>query len=232
MLLASIGHDVGHSSFNNRFHCQTGSLLSILFNDQSVLENYHSLIVFSLMRRPCYNFTCKWDVEKVGLFRKNVISCILGTDMAAHFTFIKRFAEIKLVDGMEIDSENRGLLLVMLIKCADISNIIRPFNIARKWGFKLVSEFFCQGDWERYLGFKPSFLTDRFTFDLAQSQEHFMLQVARPLFKICADHFPGTQFCVDSLEGNVKQWRRWVPEADEIVQASEDFRPFITSSRP
>lgn len=147
--------------------------------------------------------------------------------MSAHFKYIKNFSDAQLQSGRELDQEGRILLSVLVIKCADISNIIRPFEVARRWGFKLVSEFFCQGDWERFLGQTPCLLTDRFTYDLARSQEHFMLQVAGPLFRFTAEAFPGTEFCIEALESNVQSWRIWVPEADEIVQASEDLRPYI-----
>ncbi len=126
-----------------------------------------------------------------------------------------------------MDQESRNLLAIMIIKCADISNIIRPFDVARRWGFKLMSEFFCQGDWERFLGQEPGFLNDRFTCDLAKSQEYFMLQVAGPLFRFASEAFSGTDFCIQELERNVECWRHWVPEEDEIIQATKDLRPYI-----
>lgn len=227
LLVAAIGHDVGHTSYNNRFHCQSESLLSVLFNDQSVLENYHSLIIFAILRHPRYNFCAIWDSDRWKLFRRIVLSCVLGTDMSAHFKYIKSFSDAQLQRDRDLDQELRILLAVLVIKCADISNIIRPFEVARRWGFKLVAEFFCQGDWERFLGQTPCLLTDRFSYDLARSQEHFMLQVAGPLFRYTADAFPGTSFCIEALESNVQSWREWVPEADEIIQASDDLRPYI-----
>lgn len=227
LLLAAIGHDVGHTSYNNRFHCASETLLSVLFNDQSVLENYHSLIIFAILRHPRYNFCPSWSAEQWAAFRKLVIGCVLGTDMSAHFAYLKRFSAAQLGSAASLDQESRALLAVLIIKCADISNIIRPFDTARRWGFKLVGEFFCQGDWERVLGQQPSFLTDRFAFDLARGQEHFMLQVAGPLFRYVAETFPGTAFCMQELERNVECWRAWVPEDDELVQASADLRPHM-----
>lgn len=227
LLLACIAHDVGHTSYNNRFHCSCHSLLAILFNDQSVLENYHSLILFSILRRPRYNFCYKWDVDKWSEFRRVTISCILGTDMAAHFKYLKKFADSQIGPSRELDQDGRLMLAIMLVKCADISNIIRPFDIARRWGFKLVAEFFCQGDWERFLGQEPSFLTNRFCFNMAQGQEHFMLQVAGPLFRFVSENYKELSFCFEQLEKNVQLWKVWVPEEDELVMASEDLRPFI-----
>ncbi len=93
LLLAAIGHDVGHTSYNNRFHCASESLLSILFNDQSVLENYHSLIIFAIIRHPKYNFCSSWTEDRWFQFRKQVISCVLSTDMAAHFKYLKQFTD-------------------------------------------------------------------------------------------------------------------------------------------
>ncbi|KAJ1481498.1 hypothetical protein T484DRAFT_1807011 [Baffinella frigidus] len=36
----------------------------------------------------------------------------------------------------------------VLIKCADISNVLKPFAVARRWAFRITDEFFQQGDEE------------------------------------------------------------------------------------
>jgi hypothetical protein len=231
LLFAAICHDVGHTSFNNRFHVDTDSLLALLFNDKSVLENYHCLLVFSLLRQADLNFCKSWTVdgERWTAFRKLVIACILGTDMAGHFDYVKRFsrASFSNISPEELDQEDRTLLAITIVKCADISNVIRPFDTARRWGFKLICEFFHQGDWERLLGHQPGLLNDKTACDLAKGQEYFMLQVAGPLFRAMADAFPSTRFCVEELEKNVESWRKWQPETDDILSAFDDLRPFL-----
>ena len=36
------------------------------------------------------------------------------------------------------DPEQRRLLAYMLLKCADISNVTKPFPIAKTWGMRLT----------------------------------------------------------------------------------------------
>jgi len=46
MFLAALGHDVGHPSTNNAFSIRNKDILSIIYNDKSVLENYHISLFF------------------------------------------------------------------------------------------------------------------------------------------------------------------------------------------
>ena len=41
LLLSAIIHDFDHSGTTNNFHIQSGSRLTYLYNDKSVLENHH-----------------------------------------------------------------------------------------------------------------------------------------------------------------------------------------------
>lgn len=59
--------------------------------------------------------------------------------------------------------EDRRLLCAAVIKFADICNVIRPFDRARRWGFHLICEFFHQGDWERILSTGTCCTTTTFT---------------------------------------------------------------------
>ena len=40
-------------------------------------------------------------------------------------------------------------MMCALIKCSDISNEIRPKNIAKRWAHLVIEEFFAQSDLER-----------------------------------------------------------------------------------
>ena len=48
------------------------------------------------------------------------------------------------------------LLLRMIIKCGDISNIAKPFVLSKRWAALLLTEWFRQGDTEKKLGFPVS----------------------------------------------------------------------------
>lgn len=51
LLLASIGHDVGHPGVNNDFLIQSQTPLAQLYNDKSVLESFHVMTLFNLMQK-------------------------------------------------------------------------------------------------------------------------------------------------------------------------------------
>ena len=48
------------------------------------------------------------------------------------------------------------------MKCADISNTVRPLHLAREWSNQIQQEMFNQGDLERKLGLPVSAFMDRF----------------------------------------------------------------------
>ena len=39
----------------------------------------------------------------------------------------------------------------LLLKCADISNVVKPAAVAAEWSVAVTDEFFAQGDMERAL---------------------------------------------------------------------------------
>ncbi|CAO3649977.1 unnamed protein product [Mucor fragilis] len=55
LLMAAIGHDVGHPGVNNGFMITTATPLAVLYNDRSVLESYHSMAFFNLLRKHYFN---------------------------------------------------------------------------------------------------------------------------------------------------------------------------------
>ena len=50
-ILAGLGHDVGHPGVTNRFLVSTRDKIACQYNDNSVLENMHCFIMFSLMNQ-------------------------------------------------------------------------------------------------------------------------------------------------------------------------------------
>ena len=212
LLVACLSHDVGHPSFGNTLLRESQHPLAILFNDTSVLENLHAFVLFSIIRQPCYDFLHNWPEDRRKLFRKRVLSCVLATDMNSHFEFIKKFAADfpTLKDGGERDGlseEQRGQLCVALIKSSDISNVIRPFPIAQKWGVALINEFLLQGDYERVLGLPMLPLNDRHSMRLSTGQLNFLTIVAAPLYRALADKVGGLELFEEFIAANTQAWR-------------------------
>ncbi|OJJ47848.1 hypothetical protein ASPZODRAFT_15295 [Penicilliopsis zonata CBS 506.65] len=215
LLIAAIGHDVGHPGVNNFFLVKLNAPLAQLYNDNSVLEAFHCAAYSQILRRH-------WPAAfKDNQLRKLLISSILATDMGVHQKFMERlghlqekyYANNKSLDGwkpQDLD-QYRALVCGLLIKCADISNVSRPWDVAERWTKILQEEFANQGDMEKEVGMEttlfggPPELGNM--FKLATGQIGFMSIFALPLFEGVADLLPQLRFTVQQIRANQTVWR-------------------------
>ncbi|CAL5872919.1 uncharacterized protein PFLUO_LOCUS7188 [Penicillium psychrofluorescens] len=216
LLISAIGHDVGHPGVNNFFLVKLNSPLAQLYNDNSVLEAFHCAAFSQILRR-------QWPAAfKDKQLRKLLISSILATDMGVHQKFMERMGSLqekfhengKSVDGWKPQDVEmyKTLLCGLLIKCADISNVARPWKIAEKWTQILQEEFANQGEMEKEVGMEtalfggPPELGN--IYKLATGQIGFMSIFAMPLFEGVSDLMPQLQFTVDHICRNKAQWQQ------------------------
>jgi hypothetical protein len=135
LLISAIGHDVGHPGVNNAFLVALNAPLAQLYNDRSVLESFHCAAYSQILRRY-------WPAsfEEIPM-RKLMINSILATDMGLHFKYMQDLGNLQeklahnnnSLDGwnLKIQEEYRDLACGLLIKCADISNVVSAFM--RPW---------------------------------------------------------------------------------------------------
>ena len=128
LLISAIGHDVGHPGVNNAFLVALKAPLAQLYNDNSVLEAFHCAAYSQILRR--YWSTAFEDTN----LRRLLIKSILATDMGVHFKYMADLGNLqeklhhnKGTDGWndKMLDEYRTLACGLLIKCADISNVVR-----------------------------------------------------------------------------------------------------------
>lgn len=127
LLISAIGHDVGHPGVNNAFLVALGAPLAQLYNDKSVLEAFHCAAYSQILRRYW-----KRTFEDISM-RSLMISTILATDMGVHFKYMADLGNLQEkihhnqgTEGwspQKLD-EYRILTCGLLIKCADISNVV------------------------------------------------------------------------------------------------------------
>ncbi|KAG9072485.1 3',5'-cyclic-nucleotide phosphodiesterase [Linnemannia hyalina] len=230
LLVASIGHDVGHPGVNNMFLVNAHTPLAQVYNDRSVLESFHSMALFQVMKK--HGFEC-FDVDsqnrKFMEFRKCVVSTILATDMGLHFDYVGKIKEqterlrlrnlpggdIPKPNQASIDEQERLVLCGSLIKCADISNASRPFHVAERWSSVLLQEMCNQADIEKEMAVAsgsqsvPAGSTKSLANDRGMqidSQLGFIHGFAMPLFSSVKEMIPEMGYCVDLLQANHKIW--------------------------
>lgn len=138
LVIAAIGHDVGHPGVNNAFLISLNAPLAQLYNDRSVLESFHCAAFSQILRRY-------WPAAfKEPALRRLLINTILATDMSVHNDYIDKLDKLNedLAKDQDFASrleevplnEHRTLLCCLLIKCADISNVVCTCSIC----FRLV----------------------------------------------------------------------------------------------
>jgi 3',5'-cyclic-nucleotide phosphodiesterase len=128
LLISAIGHDVGHPGVNNAFLVALNAPLAQLYNDRSVLESFHCAAYSQILRR--YWPEAFSDIR----MRKLMINSILATDMGLHFKYMSDLGNVQeklahnggKVGGWsaKICEEYKDLTCGLLIKCADISNVV------------------------------------------------------------------------------------------------------------
>ena len=81
--IATAVHDVDHPGHKNDFEAKNKSTLATIYNDQSVLENYHVAIAFTLMRASKEHDLLS-EFDNPTEIRALIVKWVLGTDMANH----------------------------------------------------------------------------------------------------------------------------------------------------
>ena len=66
--------------------------------------------------------------------RRAVVDSVLDTDMRHHHTVVRRVQKLLHARPLfRASTDDRQLLRSCLLKAADISNVVRPFEVARSW---------------------------------------------------------------------------------------------------
>ncbi|KAJ3312469.1 High affinity cAMP-specific and IBMX-insensitive 3',5'-cyclic phosphodiesterase 8B [Boothiomyces sp. JEL0838] len=217
-LIAAAIHDVDHPGYNNGFMIATSNPIALRYNDQSVLEHYHCAKGFEIMSDISCDVMEGLTLEQSKSIRSSIISMVLATDMINHFEYISKFKNSINGDALDLNNlKQRQLLMDVAIKCGDISNTTKKNTLALAWTFRIMDEFFRQGDEESRLGLQVSPLMDRKTTVVCKCQLGFIDFIVFPLYELWDKYmnedqkWPGMK----NLEFNRQHWKRL---QDELPQ--------------
>ncbi|KAJ9054816.1 3',5'-cyclic-nucleotide phosphodiesterase [Entomophthora muscae] len=210
LCIAALGHDLGHPGVNNAFLVKKGAPLASLYGNVAVLENFHTMTLVGLIHQHDCLF-----VEEIfpdlPQFHQLLAHIIISTDMSAHFSHVKRIKELcsNLSDSSRGLAESDSLvILTTLIKCSDISNVVRPFEIAKTWSQCLNDEMLRQCDMELALGIEPSVPRDQLIGHQSHSQVSFIRGLAMPLFESAVALLPELTVFLRQLRANLAIWQQ------------------------
>lgn len=135
------------------------------------------------------------------------------------------------------DPENRLFILKIALKCADLGNPCRSWELSRRWSELICSEFYRQGDFERQLNLPITPICNRYEASMAKIQTgtaisnegdrsgrfdfiplffplptDFFQNVVTPLFKLW-DQFLSSDLSrqlIANLNFNYNQWQSFL----------------------
>ena len=204
-LFAAAVHDVGHPGATNQYLVNSESELALLYNDNSVLENYHAAVAFKLLQTPELDIFSNLSIEERKIMRRLVVDIVLATDMTKHMMILARMQtmmETRNVTGNGKEEE-RLHLLEALVHCTDISNPTKPLDQYKVWAELVFEEFFNQGDKEREAGVVVSPNCDRNIVSIADSQIAFIDYIVRPMWETLSNFVdPDAKNILEQLDEN------------------------------
>lgn len=148
--VAAICHDVGHTGRNNTFETNTHSKLALRYHDRSILEQHHAALTCKILYRSAQsNLFQKVSSDERKTFRKNIIECILATDMKEHFDIISTFKNEMTTKGQLGETEEEKMLITKyLVHACDLSGPSKSLEFAEKWSKLCSKEFSAQAEAE------------------------------------------------------------------------------------
>ena len=237
VIIAALGHDIGHPGLTNTFHINDSTDIAITYNDISVLENFHAATLFKTIRKTENNIFDKLTTIDYKIIRKRMISEILATDMANHAKVVSLIKskislneskeyKLNLISGNDQTlNEEQQTLLDFMLHLADLAHNTKLFDISKKWVELLSEEFWRQGDLEKELNLPVSFLCDRDEINIPQSQKGFISGYIIPTFESLVTIFPTLRYTLDNANNNLKEWQKlldqgrktgWTPPKNKV----------------
>ncbi|XP_025236819.1 high affinity cGMP-specific 3',5'-cyclic phosphodiesterase 9A [Theropithecus gelada] len=189
LMTAAICHDLDHPGYNNTYQINARTELAVRYNDISPLENHHCAVAFRILAEPECNIFSNIPPDGFKQIRQGMITLILATDMARHAEIMDSFKE-KMENFDYSNEEHMTLLKMILIKCCDISNEVRPMEVAEPWVDCLLEEYFMQSDREKSEGLPVAPFMDRDKVTKATAQIGFIKFVLIPMFETVTKLFP------------------------------------------
>jgi len=237
LLVAALGHDLGHVGVTNQFLVETSHVLAVTYNDRSPLENMHCSQLFKVAADPEANIFSELTREAYKEMRKGIISAILHTDITKHNELVKELMLLYQMHSQAFESteaseqvrevlgEHVQMIANAMLHCSDIGNQFKPWELAHKLAFLVLDEYFAQGDKEKELGIPVQILNDREKVTIATSQIGFSEFMLAPMIEAMVLLFPQLDELAMNLGKNIQKWQdTWEKETSPTQDAANKIQ--------
>jgi hypothetical protein len=211
LITAACCHDLGHGGLNNAVLRATGDPLTEQYGNDAPLEQYHSHLARQLIEHNHTVFlkALTNDAER-SEFITDVTTLILATDMSKHNEIVAELLKIKVQEPLGGAATNAQQLMLMkiLLKCADISNVAKPFEASRDRAIRLAAEFESVGEFQKMHGLPVDKLNVETSTHLGGMSAGFITYVALPMFDALQDWMPSARRITGRVRANEMLWQR------------------------
>jgi high affinity cGMP-specific 3',5'-cyclic phosphodiesterase 9 len=211
LFVSAIGHDVDHPGTTNFYHNKYQTCLAVMHPGSTYhVELHHASCVLQLLYSDATTPFLNPQSEEAHQIEQMVVQWIIKTDLGQHKEFMETLSRTPI--------PSTETLAIVLLKAADVSNELRPRNIAQNWVERLRDEFQKQGDqereWEGKVLSVPTGMFDR-TYDkkfgkngMAESQVGFIEFILKPMFVWMAEKETAWKGCVPLIEENLDRYKQ------------------------
>ncbi|XP_024146247.1 cAMP-specific 3',5'-cyclic phosphodiesterase 7B [Oryzias melastigma] len=209
-LVAGAAHDVDHPGVNQPFLIKTNHHLASLYQNTSVLESHHWRSTVGMLRES--GLLSHLPAEITRRIEQQLGSLILATDICRQNEFLLTFREH--LDNQDLDlgePSHRHFILQIALKCADVCNPCREWELSRQWGERVCEEFHQQGELEKKFDLEVSPQCDHQQDPVPAVQSGFISCIAEPLFdewNRFTHPSPLSQTMLEHLHKNKARWSR------------------------
>jgi hypothetical protein len=211
LLIAALCHDLGHDGFARSLEARCETEHAQLLSQQSIFEVESCMRAISLVANDeCNIFVGLSPVQQKTIWTV-IIDCILATDMARHNSILNAFKALQESNDLDPEAEpaHKTLLMQIVLKCADLGGIARPFDTAKQRCKWMGEETYRQGELSGSAGIVYSGQdSKRENVDKAQSFFGFLENVCGPLFEQLVKFSAPLSYMTDHVSKNVKQFRK------------------------
>ncbi|KAI8483927.1 High affinity cAMP-specific and IBMX-insensitive 3',5'-cyclic phosphodiesterase 9A, partial [Branchiostoma belcheri] len=173
-------------------------------------------VMVKILSNPDCNIFANVDKETWKQIRQGIITLILATDMARHGEILESFKQK--VDNFDYANEEHvAALKMILIKCCDISNEVRPMDVSEPWVDCLLEEYFMQSDREKAEGLPVAPFMDRDKVTKATAQIGFIKFVLIPMFETVAKLFPSIEDCMVKPLRDARDYYEELKQMDDAM---------------
>lgn len=225
--IAAISHDVGHQGYDNEFHIKAKTPFGIMYKKQkSVTELAHCSKLINIINNGnavndgsenhgCNLFHSISDGDQMKIWSW-IIEMILSTDISNHEKILRNVINVMNEGPINLSNEkHRIMAMTLLMKIANVANVLRPFDISSQWTDALLEEIWKQGDIERKMGFEITNPIEERNCDKEKLQIKFIEEMCIPMFQVVSRIFPELEINEKTAELNVNGWKERLAEKEK-----------------